>query len=74
MAVVHKTVVRCGVMCDHIVWPYFFEGNITGKCYTDCVLKEPPLSLVHSVRYQHDGAPPPHTSSGAVRLLDVNFP
>lgn len=37
MAVVQKTVVWGGVVCDPIVWPYFFERSMTGKCATQIV-------------------------------------
>lgn len=73
--------VWCGIFRGHIVGPYFIDGNLTGREYTDDVLKgevsefalELPLNVLKQMWFQHDGAPP-HFSLGTRQILDANFP
>lgn len=83
----HKHQVRwsvnvwCGIYNGCIVGPYFIDGNLTGKKYTECVLKgvvsefasELPLAALKKMWFQHDGAPP-HFSSLARKFVDESFP
>lgn len=82
----HKHQVRwsvnvwCGILGDRIIGPYFFEGNLDSKKYTQEILSivvdnfacDLSLNDLRKVWFQHDGAPP-HFSTSAKRWLDRHF-
>lgn len=72
----------CGIYNGRMVRPYFIDGNLTGKKYTECVLKgvvfefasELPLAaLQKKMWFQHDGAPS-HFSLPARKFIDESYP
>lgn len=55
------------VVGNHVVGPYFFEGNLYGEIYLDFIvnqlpilLEEVPLNIREQMWFLHDGAPAHH--------------
>ena len=55
----------CGIVGDHVIGPYFFEGRLTGLVYANFLqnilpqlMEDVPLRVRMNVWMQHDGAPP----------------
>jgi len=56
--------VWCGLIDEHLVGPYFYEGNLNGKKYLNflknklpVLLEDLPLSKRKYLLWQQDGAP-----------------
>ena len=63
----HPCSVDCwrGVVGDHVIGPYSFEGRLTGQVYANFLqnvllqsMEDVPLHVRMSMWMQHDGAPP----------------
>ena len=50
----------CGIVGDHVISPYFFEGRLTGQVYVN-FLQNVPLHVRMNMWIQHDGAAPHYT-------------
>ena len=55
----------CGIVGDHVIGAYFFEGRLTGQVYGNFLqnvlpqlMEYVPLHVRMNMRMQHDGAPP----------------
>ena len=72
-----RAVVWCGMWNNHIIGPYFFEGNVDGEKYLlmlgDWLM--PTLDLIgeHPTWFMQDGAPP-HYATAVRHWLDETFP
>ena len=55
----------CGIVRDHVIGPYFFEGRLTGQVYANFLqnvlpqlMENVPLYVRMNMWMQHDGEPP----------------
>ena len=71
--------VWCGIINDHIIGPYFFDGNLNGEMYLQFLetqlgplLEEIDLDMRRVMWFQHDGAPP-HFHHIVRQHLNENF-
>ena len=51
----------CGIVGDHVIGPYSFEGHLTGQVYANFLpqlMEDVPLHVRMNMWLQHDGAPP----------------
>ncbi|KAL0819430.1 hypothetical protein ABMA28_007535 [Loxostege sticticalis] len=71
--------VWAGVFNDTIIGPYFIEGRLNGESYLrilqemlPTIMDEVPLAYLHSLYFQHDGAPP-HYHSAVRAYLNGEF-
>lgn len=71
--------VWAGIVGQHLIGPYFFEGILTGAVYLrflqtelETLLENVPLNIIRRLWYMHDGAPP-HYSNDVRRYLDNVF-
>lgn len=71
--------VWAGIIDQHVIGPYFFEGNVNSAAYLDMLnnyalprLQELGFDF-NQVYYQHDGSPV-HFQIDVRNLLDENFP
>ena len=55
----------CGIVGDHVIGPYFFEGRLTGQVYAKFLqnvlpqfMKNVPLHVRMNMWMHHDGASP----------------
>jgi hypothetical protein len=74
-----KLNVWCGVVCDRVIGPHFFDDTLTGNMYVDflrtvlpTLLEDIPLDIRVNMWYQQDGAPP-HRTNAVVRHLNLTF-
>ncbi|XP_069679831.1 uncharacterized protein [Periplaneta americana] len=64
--------VWAGILCDHLIGPFFYDGRLTGDRYIHFLqhelptLLEVPLQIRITMWYQHDGSPP----HSALRVMD----
>lgn len=72
--------VWAGIIGDHLIGPYFFEGALTGQFYANFLehelpqlLENVPLNVRQRMWFMHDGAPP-HFSVVARNTLNEIFP
>ena len=56
----------CGIVGDHVIGPYFFEGRLTGQVYANVLqnvmpqsMEDVPLNDRMNMWMQHDRAPHP---------------
>lgn len=67
-----------GIIGDHLIGPYFFDGNVTGQSYLEMLQNNVIPALVErgytisDVIFQHDGAPP-HFTLDVREWLDNTF-
>lgn len=54
-----------GIVGEHVVGPYFFEGHLNGQMYLQFLehgfwdlLENIPLNIIQNLWLQHDGASP----------------
>lgn len=72
--------VWAGILGNHLVGPYFFEGNLTSERYAHLLenvlpglLENIPLATRQEMWFQHDGAPA-HTANAITDILDRDYP
>lgn len=69
-----------GILGEHLLGPYFFDGNLNGNNYLRFLrddlfelLENVPLAARRQMVFQHDGAPA-HNSRAIREYLDEKFP
>lgn len=72
--------VWCGVVGDHLIGPYFIDGNLNAEKYSQflttdlpVLLEEVPLQIRLAMWYQHDGCPA-HFAYAVRDILNRLFP
>ena len=74
-----KVNVWAGILGNHIIGPFFIDGNLTGQKYLDLLRQRiiPEIrnlnENIDDIWYQHDGAPA-HFSRGVIEFLNIRFP
>lgn len=72
--------VWCGIVGNHVIGPYFFDGHLNGDMYLaflqndlEDLMEDVPLNIRAALIFQQDGAPP-HWARRVRDYLDVIFP
>jgi len=77
-----RVMVWCGIFCDSVIGPFFFDGTVTGQSYLTMLQNYICPAVVHfaneglddaDVWFMQDGAPP-HYATIVRNFLDERYP